>query len=84
MFPLGQQPFVRFSLTLLHGCLDDVGAMDSLLMAELLGFVEPFSGHVPQQAPVAHCLLQVPARTADSKFHMGLNSYVTKIESPAH
>lgn len=31
-------------------------------MAELLGFVEPFSSHVSQQAPVAHRLLQVPAQ----------------------
>lgn len=31
-------------------------------MAALLAFVEPFSSHVPQQAPVAHRLLQVPAQ----------------------
>lgn len=54
-------------LRLPHGRPDDVGAVDALLVPELLGFVEPFSGHVPQQVPVAHRPLQVPAHTAEAK-----------------
>lgn len=55
-------------LRLFHGHPDDVGAVNALLMAELLGFVEPFSSHVPKQGPVTHRLLQVPAHKADIKF----------------
>lgn len=54
-------------LRLLHGRPDDVGAVKALLVPELLGFVEPFSSHVPQQVPVTHRLLQVPAHTEDSQ-----------------
>lgn len=54
-------------LRLLHGCPDDVGAVNALLVPELLGFVEPFSSHVPQQVPVTHRLLQVPVHTVEAK-----------------
>lgn len=54
-------------LRLLHGRPDDVCAVNALLVPELLGFVEPFSSHVPQQVPVTHRLLQVPAHTVESK-----------------
>lgn len=54
-------------LHMLHGRPDDVGAVNALLVPELLGFVEPFSSHVPQQVPVTHRLLQVPAHTAEAK-----------------
>lgn len=53
----------RRPLRLSHGRPDDVGAVNALPMAALLGFVEPFSSQVPQQAPVTHRLLQVPAHT---------------------
>lgn len=40
-----------------HGGPDNVGAMYAILMAKLLGLVEPFSSHVPQLALVTHILL---------------------------
>lgn len=43
-----------------HGRPDDVGAVDAILMAKLLGLVEPFSGHVPQPVPVTDRPLEVP------------------------
>lgn len=43
-----------------HGGPDDVGAVDAVLVAKLLGLVEPFSGHVPQSALVTHSRLEVP------------------------
>lgn len=57
----------QWLLRLLHGRPDDVGAMDALLVAQLLGFVEPFSSHVPQEVPVTHLLLQVPVHMGEVK-----------------
>lgn len=57
----------QWLLRLLHGRPDDVGAMNAFLVAELLGFIEPFSSHVPQQVPVPHRLLQVPVHMGDVK-----------------
>ena len=45
---------------LFHGGPDDVRSMDSILMAKLLGLVEPFSSHIPQLAPVTDSPLEVP------------------------
>lgn len=49
-----------------HGGPDDVGAMDAILVAELLGLVEPFSSHVPQLAPVTDSPLEVPAEVGNA------------------
>lgn len=40
-----------------HGGPDDVGSMDAVLVAKLLGLIEPFSCQVPQLALVLHSLL---------------------------
>ena len=45
---------------LFHGGPDDIRAMDAILMAKLLGLVEPFSSHVSELAPVTDSLLEVP------------------------
>ena len=58
-----------------HGGPDDVGAMDAILMAKLLGLVEPLSCHVLQLAPVIHSLLQFPERTDKNIHHFIIHKY---------